>query len=278
MTVLEQHIEIDLYVQQMNSAAYRKIRPEEKDRVLNNMVDKFIDAVFDETADVKQIGFQGNSRRLVDIKDLLIEGKQIPLYKSTEDGKRFGLLPPDYLYPSNGRVKTIRECRNVSPEEEVAVVWKAVVPFKDDVAIKDFYKGLQIRHNSNVLFHLATAYPQLAEGLSDPDEKFMLLDLLLYDLNRNTEFDVYWQYYNGTLYPNRLIFLSGKQHSVGEEIGIMLQSSEERFQLERIEYSRVKEAGQVYQPGMRLTRIEDLYDVLEHSCSKTIYKIGRAHV
>lgn len=271
MTVLEQHIEIDLYVQQMNSAAYRKISPQEKDRVLNNMVDKFIDGVFDERADAKQIGFQGNSRRLVDIKDLLVKGKKVPLYNyPDEELVSYAILPADFHYPNNGKIRTYCPPYHAVPEIEKAVEWKAVMKFPVETRTERFYETLEIRYNSTVLFKTED-YPALAEGLPDLDEKFALLDLVLATLNRNSKFEVYWEEYGDDYQPNSAIFISGEQLQGLHEIVVVMNGEETYYPFKAIEREKLKVTTKDVKAdaGMRLTRVEDLYDVLDHSLSRT---------
>ena len=95
MTAQEQHIEIDLLLQKLNSQSTKNIIPQEKDWFLNREVINYIQQKVNPSSNIKQLGFEDTAKRLEDIKDLVrVVNRPIEI---NSRGKQFVTFPSNYF-------------------------------------------------------------------------------------------------------------------------------------------------------------------------------------
>lgn len=95
MTTQEMHIEIDLYLQKINSQSTKNILPQEKDWFLNNAVIDYLQQKMYPTSNVKKLGFEDTAKRVEDIKDLIRTSKRY--IQVNNRGESFITFPSDYF-------------------------------------------------------------------------------------------------------------------------------------------------------------------------------------
>ncbi len=125
MTVQEMHYALEQGLQRVAANAYDYLLDEEKDYWLNRAQDRFIKDRAFITGDVKRIGFEGNQKRLDDIRTLVSQNYVDTFDMTTAAEWRQIDLPADYLYLVNIRADIrFSHCGNVtvsSPQKQVPV-------------------------------------------------------------------------------------------------------------------------------------------------------------
>ena len=108
MTAQELHIDLDYHVQKINSNATRNIEPREKDWLLNEQVNLFVNKRTRDISDPKQRGFQEDSKRLKDIQNLICN-EDIIVSPSTLSTGRF-ILPSNVFKYIRVDCNMFKEC------------------------------------------------------------------------------------------------------------------------------------------------------------------------
>jgi len=125
MTVQEMHYALEQGLQRVAANAYDYLLDEEKDHWLNRAQDRFIKDRAFISGDVKRIGFEGNQKRLDDIRTIVTQNYTDTFDTTTVPEWRQVDLPADYLYLVNIRADIRRDfCGNVnatSPQAQVPV-------------------------------------------------------------------------------------------------------------------------------------------------------------
>lgn len=125
MTVQEMHTSFLQGLQRVNANAYDYLTADEIDYWINRAQERFIKDRAFITGDVKRIGFEGNQKRLDDIRTIVVQNYQ-DLWPMNGGAAWFQAdLPEDYLYLVNLRANIRKDvCGNVttgSPQDEVPV-------------------------------------------------------------------------------------------------------------------------------------------------------------
>jgi len=125
MTVQEMHYALEQGLQRIAANAYDYLLNEEKDYWLNRAMERFIKDRAFITGDVKRIGFEGNQKRLDDIRTLVVQNYEDMWDTATGAAWFQADLPADYLYLVNLRAFIRKSvCGNVtvsSPQDQVPV-------------------------------------------------------------------------------------------------------------------------------------------------------------
>lgn len=116
MTVQEMHYAVDQGLQKVASSVYDYFLPEEIDFWLNRSQERFIKHRLFERTDPKKIGFEGNVKRMDDLR-LLIEVDYVDTVtpNASVDFINFD-LPVDYMFMVNARVTMhVNHCTDDRP-------------------------------------------------------------------------------------------------------------------------------------------------------------------
>lgn len=125
MTVQEMHTAFNQGLQRVNANAYDYFTSEEIDHWLNRAQERFIKDRAHITGDVKRVGFEGNQKRLDDIRSIVAQDYFDGWTANTAAQWEQVDLPADYLYLVNVRA-AIRydvcgEVTAASPQREMPV-------------------------------------------------------------------------------------------------------------------------------------------------------------
>ena len=267
MTVRELYTKIDIDLQEINSNVFGDVLPEEKDIVVNEEILEFVRDNIDPKSNRLQQGFQTTNKRYDNIKELL-NTETLPLYKKSETTS-FAILPDDYFahISSNTNIN----CSTFT--NVVTSVPKYLYTFKleDDSA---GYVDFTITKDAVDIFTFTVAkYPEYPTGILN-DEKFILLNLIREDLFTISElesFEVYYEWYNGTYYPNQFILITDAvsaftitYHTGETPIALSLTNT--------LTYSRYDVTDINKISGNRLTSYDDIDDVAGSYFRKTSSK------
>lgn len=123
MTVNEMHIAFNQGLQRINANAYDFMTSDEIDYWLNRAQERFVKDRAFVTGDVKRVGFEGNQKRLDDIRSLITQDHFDGWTATTGPSWQQVDLPADYLYLVAVRADVRRDwCRNVALDSEQAEV------------------------------------------------------------------------------------------------------------------------------------------------------------
>lgn len=104
MTVQEMHFAVDQGLQKVASSVYDYFLPEEIDFWLNRSQERYIKHRLFERTDPKKIGFEGNVKRMDDLRMLInVDYQDQVVPNATPDFIDFD-LPIDYMFMINARV------------------------------------------------------------------------------------------------------------------------------------------------------------------------------
>ena len=105
MTVQEMHFAVDQGLQKVASSVYDYFLPQEVDFWLNRAQERYIKRRLFERTDPKKIGFEGNVKRMDDLRMLIqVDYEDTVTPNNTVDFIDFD-LPIDYMFLVNARVK-----------------------------------------------------------------------------------------------------------------------------------------------------------------------------
>lgn len=125
MTVQEMHYALQQGLQRVAANAYDYLLDDEMDFWLNRAMERFIKDRAFITGDVKRVGFEGNQKRLDDIRSIVVQGYE-DTWAPLTGGQWIQVdLPADYLYLVNIQADMhLSRCSQVttaSPEDIVPV-------------------------------------------------------------------------------------------------------------------------------------------------------------
>lgn len=172
MTVQEMHTMVAVKLQKLNSYAYDDFSPEEIDLILNDAQLRFIKNRMSKESDPKRIGYEGNQKRLNDIRTLLtvFEHAFDPLPGAGE--AKDVTLPENFFLEDSSSVRTRFSLDTAAPDSMLRVIPVRIVEthrFEEDMQ-NPFRKTL------------ATSLPGKIEGDKlhiECDKRFILVSLRL---------------------------------------------------------------------------------------------------
>ena len=202
-TVTEMHIAIDNGLQQLNSNRQQSIAPEVKDMALNYAVLQFVETRTNPKTNIKQEGLEETTKRYDDVRDLK-RTYTAKAYKYSTD-KVASILPSDYYkYIEFGCDVAYSKYNTFNTETKNLDYF--VLPFKTIREGNIFYDRVIVKGNDQDEIFRSTHYN--VEPLYSPDAKFMMISLILEELNKIKGIDVYWEYYNSNYYKQSFIIVN----------------------------------------------------------------------
>lgn len=206
-TVKEMHIALDLGLQHIDSNRKQSIGEDHKDMALNYAVLQFIENRTNPKTNIKREGLEDTQKRYDDIKDLK-KSTSLVTY-SLSDNKVYAILPQDYYKLISIGAK-IRFSKFDLPSPYIKSEIKGLVlPFKDDkITSGTTFNNITITRNKKVIF-TAKDYVGLPPMYKN-DAKFMLINLILEELNKIEDIDVYWERWNKNYRKDSFIIVTSK--------------------------------------------------------------------
>lgn len=204
-TVKEYHIGIDLGLQDINSERKANIKPEDKDWILNEVALQYINSRVNPKSNPKGEGFEETQKRLDDLSPLKRTGV-LRLYKDgIINNCMYGYLPKDYYMMINSRSRIQYDCNGVTTTSLTYTRNICVVPFAKDTSTVPYYSNFRLTYNGNALFSI-TNY-NISNALNKEESRFMYILLVLEEINKRTDLEVYWENYGSAYYQNSFIFV-----------------------------------------------------------------------
>ncbi len=216
MDVKEMHIGIDIHLQKIDSEAFDNLLAEEKDWYLNSTVKRFIKNRSSSLSNLKRLGFQESQKRYDDLEKLITPAS-ISLYKGTESGFVFGILPEDYFSLVNSSsISDFNQCNSIGivDGDDVEVKYFCI-PMTQFVPYNSFSITavlLGIAGTTEPLFDsTSSAYPNLTTA----DQRHILVNQLLEQINQLDRWEARYENY-GSLYIKDNLILIDKEFGTGD--------------------------------------------------------------
>lgn len=209
MTIREMHIDFDIDLQKVNSNLFAKIKPEEKDRILNRAISRYINTCIRPKVSAKD-GFEKDTKGLDSISDI-VETVQLPLYK-VDNRSVMALLPANYQHKVKITADVSYGCSSIASNITTVnkYIYTAIFTLPDDSS--NLYAGFTITliNLSGVpttLFNIAN-YPHWSTGLADQDLKFELIELIRAQIQLTfPNIEIYYEKFNGKIYNGKFILI-----------------------------------------------------------------------
>jgi len=209
-TVKEMHIALDLALQHIDSNRKQSIPEEFKDMVLNYAVLQFVETRSSNKTNIKREGFGDSVKREDDLRDLKSTAPNLPVY-TNENNKKFSILPYNYYkFVSGGGSVKFSKFELPKPTNYSHYICQ-VIKFepikKGSPSKKDdgFYNGFVIELDDKVIFNISD-YGNMPSYYTE-DAKFMIINLVLEQLNKRKDFKVYWENWNNIYKQDSFIFI-----------------------------------------------------------------------
>jgi hypothetical protein len=215
MTPQELHIQVNQDLQRVASYVYDDFEVEEIDIVLNKMQDRFIDDKV--KRDAQGGGFQVDQVDLDNLRSVLVSDVELPVYVDTVRKQGFIIFPDDYRYLIRDSSLIFKTC--IKPEDSeyflldttpIDALSSTLLPFPKTTETSTPYSEVVIQYNGNTLFTLAD-YPELSSGLEEPEQRFIILNLILDSIRREKPTGLvgaYWETYDKVYKKDSFILVS----------------------------------------------------------------------
>lgn len=269
MNVQEMHIGIDLLLQEVNSNIISGIKPEEKDKFLNEEVIRYVNQITRKGGNPKKLGLQDDVKRYEDMKALL-ETKNLSVYYR-DDRSVFTYLPSNCLRLLNDRSLTKNLCGfSYNPTTTNTFINYSILPLPSVSSINN-YSTYTVEINSVVVFNINN-YPQFAGGISTNQERFQLIDFILeairlagYEAKYENFLDVF-SLGNIIVSLNSNFTLTWYYDTV---VGIVVTTNEEILTILQKPVVKISDTISMIERANGLTKTEEIYTLLQTSFGTT---------
>ena len=203
-TVREIHTAIDSGLQQVNSNRKQAFMPEQYDIILNAVILQYIEDKIDPKSNPKKDGFEDNQRRVDELKELK-KSVTLRLYNDTKN-RKYTYIPSDYYKLIAGGCiiqnhYNKKKLTNVS-NNETLYIYKLLFP--DDIPSA---QGVKSYFNTRI--RSTSAFDKtFTKNTYSKDSKFEIINYFLDYFKKELNYNIYWEYYDGTYYNNTFIITS----------------------------------------------------------------------
>lgn len=226
MNVLEQHIDINLGAQKINSHYYRKFLDNEIDWLLNKHVGRFIKDRIKQDTD--SLGFDATEVDMDALRTLVVLDRQVSTFHLEDDATR-AELPGDYSFLIDDFSQTIDKCSK-SYTAATAFIDRVVYIYSFPLttttkSTTPYYQSLALTLNGISIFSSTGL-----QGLPTNNETFTVRD---YITGKTTDFvrqqlkadpayniDFYWERFNSHYSPNSFLAITTTQQTGTNKITI----------------------------------------------------------
>jgi hypothetical protein len=226
MNVLEQHIDINLAAQKINSNYYRQLTDSEIDWLLNKHVGRFMKDRIKQDTD--SLGFDATEVDMDALRTLVVLDRQLPTFHIEDDATR-AELPGDYAFLIDDFSDSIPKCDTAKYKQATtfkdAIVYIYSYPLIQSTTTAPFYKAMSFKLNNSDVFSVSGL-----TGLDTANELFTVRDYIMGQLSNyvriqlldNPAFniDFYWERFGSFYSPNSFLAVSTTQQSVTNSITI----------------------------------------------------------
>ncbi len=226
MNVQEQHIDIDLAAQKINSNYYRQLTESEVDWLLNKHVGRFIKDRIKQDTD--SLGFDATEVDMDALRTLVVLDRELATFHIEDDATR-AELPGDYSFLIDDFSNTIDKCdatnykRATNFADGTVYIYK--FPLVQSTGSTPFYKNISFKLNNVTIFNSANL-----PGLDTTDELFTVRDYILGQLSNYVRtklldtpafnIDFYWERYASYYSPNSFLAVTTTQQTSTNTITI----------------------------------------------------------
>jgi hypothetical protein len=273
MNVQEMHNLFDMLYQRSNTAVHGGLLPEERDLFLNIAVNQFVKDRIGEPSNKTPLGFQDTQKAFDDIKNL-IKRVTLPAYVEQEEDAVFTLLPSDYVHLVEDNSIVYNTCNSwstYSKKISTSTLHKIVIPLVNDEDLFEEFVMTFTDTSSTVIYDI-TDRP-ITVPFYSIEEKYVLINDILFYINSalSADFTIYWEHYDNEYHENSFILISNKEGEIDYECKVF---ASETFGSNVLNYTsyNVPDKYTKYISPNRLTKTEDIYNILNHSFSATHFE------
>lgn len=203
MTPKEMHIGIDIGLQMITSNRKSIVEPKEKDWILNQAVLQFINTRVNPKSNPKREGFEDTQKRYDDLADIK-NAVSLTVYVN-KDYEQFCVLPCDYLHLVNDRSILEYNCNGFDLTTSNIEKQVCYVSFTDDNTTGAKYGNFNILLDGVSIFNISS-YP--IGSLYTNSSKFEIINIVLEEINKRSDIEVYWERYDNIYKKDQFIFIS----------------------------------------------------------------------
>lgn len=206
MGIHEMHVAVDVWLQKINSNSRRNILPEEKDLVLNSVIQDFVTANIKQDRPNGEWGFHNDEVNADSISTLLEQFRAVSVYPSI---KREGLLevqlPSDFRnFISFSAVTVPVHCMTseelIYPRTAEVTNYLYIFKIPGSEGSGPFYKNVTLNWGGQ-------EFKKISDGTSDPNlQRFVYSALKSVDLPVDI-IDMYWEKYPSRLFQKNTIVI-----------------------------------------------------------------------
>lgn len=202
-TVAEMHIALDMGLQHINSNRKQSISPDHKDMALNYAVLQFIETRISPKSNRKLEGLEETTKRYDDLKDLQKPFKS----KVYKDGSEYFIIFPSdyYRFISAGAYVKFSKFDHPTAHISNPIAYQTLA-FKDDTSTTQTYVNFTLKRGNNVIFDIKD-YKGLPD-LYNADSKFMIINLILEEVNKIKDIEIYWETWGDVYLKDNFIIIS----------------------------------------------------------------------
>lgn len=207
MDVLQMHIEVKQRLQKVGINSNDFFFGEEIDLALNKAMIRKVKGILDKH-------FEDTELPLSYLSNLIKKNKSLQVYvpqspdTNYEDGMVYAVYPHDVLLLVNDRSTTLYDpCGNITNKQyENSLEYTAVVPFPvTTLGTGPYYSRVRVTLNGVSIYDIDSKIT----GVNNSKYTFPIINDILETVNRNaTKYELYWETYRDTYYPNCFIFVS----------------------------------------------------------------------
>jgi thioredoxin-related protein len=226
MTVDEMIIDIEQKLKKVGAHSLTSIVKDEYVWWLNEAQQRFIKSKHNDKVKAQTSGHQAIRKSIDDLEEILTTAN-LPCFV-VDDEHTKSILPSDYFLPSSESITVARNCRGVSKTtvSYPTTMTKLAFPFEylateeSDNYYEDVKIFVTVGEADIVLFD-CTVFPAIIQGVTDPDEYFVVLQYILdhiNDLSKANDYgiEVYWEEYAGYRYNNHFIIVCSNPDAQGD--------------------------------------------------------------
>lgn len=226
MNALEQHIDINLAVQKINSNYYRQLTDSEIDWLINKHVGRFIKDRIKQDTD--SLGFDATEVDMDALRTLVVLDRQLSTFHIEDDATR-AELPGDYSFLIDDFSNTIDKCDTTNYKQATtftdATVYVYSFPLVQSITTTPFYKAMSFKLNNVTIFNVSGL-----PGLATADELFTVRDYIMEQLSSYVRtqllddpafnVDFYWERFGSIYKPNSFLAVTTTQQTSTNTITI----------------------------------------------------------
>lgn len=208
-TVEELHIALDQSIQYINSNREQGLEIEEKDMLLNAAVMEFISTRSNPKTNYRREGYEESVKRTDDLRELKVTTPVALRTYNYDSSTVFTILPHDYLHHISSSSEVYYNCKTLSYTNNNFTDKYVVLDFPKDSAVGTKYASFKIEvtyatPTTATIYTLHSALTSFTNG----DSKFEIINHVLEEVNKSSDYRIYWENYDNIYIKNSFIIIS----------------------------------------------------------------------